>query len=123
MALHNKLPLTYFFIGAFDVTVTTDIGGPPYKAGLLFNVICNASNGDPPYVYEWSVGCSYTNIFGAYVEDLQTFGAFTTTPIKCKDVFKCRVTDSMSITKVAKITVTPVTGKLRALLYCYFINY
>ena len=117
MALHNKLPLSYFFIGAFNVTVTTDIGGPPYKAGLLFNVICNASNGDPPYVYEWSVGCSYTNIFGAYVEDLQTIGPFTTTPIKCKDVFKCRVTDSMSFTKVAKITLTPVTGKLRVQLY------
>ena len=45
-----------------------------------------ASNGDPPYAYEWSVGCSYTNIFGAYVENLQTFGVFTTTPIKCKHV-------------------------------------
>ena len=116
MALNNKLPLSYFFIGAFNVTVTTDIGGPPYKAGLLFNVICNASNGDPPYVYELSVGCSYTSIFGKYVEDLQTIGPFTTTPMKCKDVFKCRVTDSMSVTKVAKITVTPVTGKNTTIL-------
>ena len=116
--------MSYFFIGAFDVTVTTNIGGPPYKAGLLFNVICNGSNGDPPYVYEWTVGCSYTSIFRTYVKICKLYiGAFTTTAIKCKDVFKCRVTDSMSVTKVAKNRVTPVSGKLRALLCCYFIHY
>ena len=94
-----------------NVAVTTDPSGPSYKAGSFYQVICNISSGSPPYEYEWSVGCTSTNVFSAYVQAGAIIGRYTTTPLLCRDVFRCRVTDSNGVQGVGEVIIELVTGE------------
>ena len=94
-----------------NITVTTDPSGPIYKAGSLYEVICNISGGSPPYEYEWSVGCTSTNTFSAYEQAGAIIGRFTTTPLTCRDAYRCRVTDSNGIQGVGEVIIESVKGR------------
>ena len=95
---------------ALNVTVYTQPSGPSYKAGTEYSVICFASNGhDSLYTYEWSRGCSYTNQFTSYSSGYYIIGYYETTPVKCQDVYRCRVSNSYT-TAVGEITIESVTG-------------
>ncbi len=98
-------------VDALDVTVTTEPDGPIYKAGTLFNLTCTASNGFEPYTIEWSFGCTYTNMFNSFVPKNNTIGFYTTTSKTCQNVYRCRVTDSISTIAIGQAVIETVTGK------------
>ena len=101
-----------------NITVTTNPSGPIYKAGSLYEVICNVSGGSPPYEYEWSVGCTSTNDF--ITDSVHTgaiIGPYITTSLTCLDVHRCRVTDSSRIKGVGEYIIESVKGRKQIFIH------
>ena len=100
-----------------NVTVTTDPSGPSYKAGSFYKVICSISGGSPPYGYERSVGCTSTNIFTTYTQAGAILGRYITTPLMCRNAYRCRVTDSNGIQGVGEVIIESVKGRKQIFMH------
>ena len=101
-------------ISAFSVDVTTYPNGPIYKAGTEYSVFCSVASEDYSYYsyydYEWSRGCSYTNQFTSFNPSSDIIGEYSTTPVTCQNVYRCRVTDEYYDTAIGEVTIETVTG-------------